>query len=199
MRSDQYPRDYFEDGVGSNYRGYGNDPGWAPTVRLLTRVLSPHMGSWLEVACAKGYFVRQARVAGFETVGCDVSDYAISAAPESVRPFVQVANAVSLPWPDDLFALVCSWEFMEHVPEAQLPTVWDEMERVVQPDGWLVHRIGFDDGDSTHATVKPREWWADMLGSRGWLHQPDMEGRFDEVFAGRDWAGRFFVYKAPSV
>jgi len=198
MHSELYSSQYFEDGVGSNYGSYGDDPGWLPTALLLATLMAPSKCRLLEVACAKGFFVRAARFVGFDAAGCDISEYAISAAPESVKPFVTVSNAVSLPYSDNEFSMVCSWEFMEHVPENQLPVVFSEMERVLEPNGWLVHRIGFDSNDSTHVTIHPREWWEELFIQRGWIHLPDKEQLFDETFSGRDWAGRFFVFKAPT-
>jgi SAM-dependent methyltransferase len=209
MRSADYHEGYWERGEGSNYVNYGPDPGWQPTVHTMCMELGT-TGRWLEVACAKGWFVYEARFAGVDCWGIDISEYAIGQAPNRVRDRVVLGNvAEAIPWPAAAMDVVCSWEFLEHVYEDELDRVLREMERVLRPGGWLWHRIGIDcaddprfagaehghQNDVTHVLEMPDRWWRSMFDRRGWQHQPHAERALNSVFRDRDWANRFYVYR----
>lgn len=209
MTGDAYDEGYWERGEGSNYVQYGDDPRWAMTASLLMAEapLPGDVKPWLlEVACAKGYFVKAAKAEGFEAYGIDISDWAVQNADPSIRRRLVLGNAVDLPWGDHLFDVVCSWEFFEHVYENEIPNVLDEMLRVLKPGGLLVHRIGIDmeDGqdtsgqqhDHTHVWEVNRAWWEALFGNRGLSRSTEIEAAFDWGFEDSDWKGRFFAYWA---
>jgi SAM-dependent methyltransferase len=218
MRSSDYPEGYWERGEGSNYVNYADDPGWWDITATINHFLwfegiGPGVplgtASIREIACAKGYFVLQAQKWGFDAQGVDISEYAIRSAPEPVQPYVQVANAVNLPWADESADVVCSWEFFEHVPEDEVSRVLDEKLRVLKPGGHLWMKIGIEvpeshphygtdvDHDHTHVCMRPREFWEAHFASRGLKHRKDIEDHLDDVFRDRDWVGRFFVWQRP--
>lgn len=208
MRSETYPRGYFENAEGSNYTNYGDDPGWVPTIAVMKEFLKDG-ASVAEIASAKGFFVHHARRVGLDAWGIDISEYAVSCVPGVTKPYVQHGNvAEGTNWQDGKFDAVCSWEFLEHVYEDELWLVLKEMERIAKPGAMLWHRIGIDVSDdprfagidhgqhhdSTHVCEKTGSWWRDLFESRGWKRMSQAEERIDQVFEGRDWAGRFFVY-----
>jgi hypothetical protein len=213
MTSEMYHRGYWEDGDGSNYRDYGNDPGWAPTVDVLLQIGTVRSTPWLEVGCAKGFFVETALGRDVPARGYDLSEYAVGEAWKRNRVLqrrVIVGNAAEMPaaaptWVG--FGLVCSWEMLEHVPFGYLDSVLTGMADSGRPGAWQVHRIGIADGpgshhhndDVTHQPAKPRSWWEAQFASHGWRRHEYAEGMLDEAFRGRDWAGRFFVYRQPGV
>jgi len=195
LMPDVYDEEYWTKGTTSNYVDYDDDRGWFASAVLLRSML-PKGARVLEVGCAYGFFVRRARVQELDCVGVDISQWAIDHAPEVARDYVQRADAAALPYDDNSFDAVVSWELLEHVPEEHVDQVLSEMERVATPEAWQVHRIclpGSDDNDVTHVTVKPKEWWYDTLGERGWHLSTDWQRRWDAAFTGRDWAGRYFV------
>lgn len=205
--SDDYGEGYWERAEGSNYTNYGDDPGWAGILHAMAVALPPGRRI-LEVACAKGYFIKRARKAGHDAVGFDLSEYAISksVAPEHTR----VHDATSCPWPwedlplEDRFDIVAAWEFFEHIPEDDVCQVIECMRECLKPDGqiWLKTGIvvpdthdfaGQEDHDHTHVTMWDREQWEAEFKFHDLTPLREPEALLDEVFASRDWKGRFFI------
>lgn len=190
---------------GSNYDGYGDDPGWPGTVLNLKAVV-PDGGRMLELGCANGYFVRHARLAGFDCTGIDGSAYCVE---NSVAPVV-LGDACDLSAvPDDSLDCLVSHEFLEHLPEDSARHLMTEMSRTVKQGGVLLHRIGLDlEGDSawsvypspgeeddpTHVLMRPRWWWEREF-SRFSDPLRRTEDALNRTFKARDWWGRFFVRK----
>ena len=212
MRSSDYPEGYWERGEGSNYVNYTDDPGWAKVLDVMDTHISDT--TILEVACAKGFFVKEARRRGYAAWGIDISEYAISRAQPIVKPYVRQGNAVELPWADDYFDHLFAFEFMEHVYLDEIDRVISEMIRVTKPNGLIVMKIGlaFDDdnpnphkndglaghnhqGDVTHYNNQVRAWWEAKLTGCDLTRRADLEDSLDAAFRDRDWSGRFFVYQ----
>ena len=201
-----YDEGYFERAEGSNYCQYGDDPGFL-TIAAFMRTLVPAGSRVYEVACAKGFFVKHARSLAMDAYGVDVSEYAISVAEPEAVPYVQVGDALSLPWDDETGDAVVSWEFLEHLTPETIRLALSEMERVAKPGALSIHRIGItrtdgrfpegEDHDHTHTLMRTDDWWRQLLHTQGWTRQADVETRLDEVFATRDWSGRFYVYELP--
>jgi cyclopropane fatty-acyl-phospholipid synthase-like methyltransferase len=201
-----YNEGYFERAEGSNYVNYGDDPGFL-TIAALMRTLLPADSRVYELACAKGYFVKHARSVMLDTYGIDISEYAISTAVPEAAPYVEVGDALSLPWLPETADAVVSWEFLEHLTERTIDAVIDEVDSVSKPGALTIHRIGIirtdglfpegEDHDHTHTLMRDDAWWRDFFASRGYTRLVDVEAKFDEVFKERDWMGRFYVYRLP--
>lgn len=196
--SDDFSEGYWERGEGSNYSNYADDGGW--------EIILDSMSGWvtgnklLEVACAKGWFVQHALQRGYEAKGFDISEYAISSAPQPAASNIYVADAIE-PFDGSDFDVVVAWEFLEHIPEEHIDTVLGNISASLRPGGqvWLKICIFREDTDhdDTHVSIFPREWWEDKMRNLGFEHIPDAEGFLDEKFIDRDWAGRFFVWRKP--
>lgn len=206
--SDAYSEGYWERAEGSNYVNYGDDPGWGPIAKLMTKFVGERLRI-VEAACAKGWFVRKARQWGHDAVGFDLSEYAIAKAPGEVSRYIQTHDAID-PWPyeDNSADIVCAWEFFEHIHDENIPAVLGQMVRVLKPGGelWLKTGIivpddhdfaGQEDHDHTHVAVHDRAWWEALFESVGLVQLPDREAALDYEFSDRDWKGRFFVWRKP--
>lgn len=93
----------------------------------------------LDVGCNTGYgTLRFMPVAG-RVVGVDVSPRAIDAARQRApdgRPEFVLTSGFNLPFPDDSFDLVTSFQVLEHVPD---PVAFlRELERVARPRGTVI-------------------------------------------------------------
>lgn len=196
-----YDRGYYEGGK-SNYEGYTNDPGWAPTVSVLTEWL-PAKPRVLELGCATGWFVKAANEAGWACEGIDCSAWAHMHAEASTV----YGDASDLSdWDAGTFDAVVSWEFLEHLRQARVHACLSEIERVVKPGGLMVHRIGMDlegdesyaryphpcDDDPTHETVRPRWWWESLMAVSSHPVRK-LEEQLNVTFSHRDWWGRFYA------
>ena len=207
MSGSNYHKGYWEDGDGSNYHSYGFDPGWPVIASVVRQFLNPGATAY-EVACAKGYLVKTLLHFGFNAYGIDISDYAISKADADVANRLQVANAVSLPWPEDTADIILSMEFFEHVPEDEVDIVLSEKMRVLKDGGIMMMKINIivpesnphyssheNDCDVTHYTIKDRDWWENKFVNAGLIHDKQAEDMLDRAFSQRDWFGRFFVWR----
>lgn len=222
--SNPYTEGYFERGEGSNYHNYADDPGWRVTANVLNRFMPADGGEdigerWLmEIAAAKGYFLRAAREVGYDTYGVDISEYATETAVHEVECLdittPQDAWPLSVASNKGLMNVVCSWEFLEHIEGDKIEDVLTNMAVFGESDQWasgvslFVHRIGTttvegvrQDNDITHVSNHTREKWLEIIDE--WAAKQDdfklkrateVEDALDAAFAGRDWAGRFFAY-----
>lgn len=211
MKSGDYPAEYYEGGVGSEYQGYGDDPGWGPIADIALKYSKVKDGATLiDLGCAKGFFVRAARKIGFEAYGIDISEYAISVAPPDVASWVRVGNVVDVPFGDEFFDVVHTGEFLEHMYPDELDRVMSEVLRVLKPGGLFINRIGIippddhpfrdvanHDNHHTHFTIRTREEWIEHFTSLGMVHVQEAEGELDLLFRRRDWVMRFFVWRKP--
>jgi SAM-dependent methyltransferase len=73
---------------------------------------------------------------GYRVTGSDLSEKFLDRSFESDHVRLVAADAMALPFPDSSFDAVCSYCFIEHVPD--VPRVVDEMIRVVRPGGRIL-------------------------------------------------------------
>ena len=204
--SSDYSEGYWERAEGSNYRNYGDDPGWRGILHVMDLTRGPEQRI-LEMACAKGYFVSAAYRNGHDAWGFDLSEYAISKSAAPKRTMVH--DATKVPWPvhgSRTFDIVCGWEFLEHIHEEQMGLVVSEAIKYLRPGGELWFKTGIvvpeshgfagqEDHDHTHVNMQPRSYWEYQFESYGLEQVKETEDLLDAEFADRDWAGRFFVWR----
>ena len=91
----------------------------------------------LDAASGEGYGLDILRAGGaIEAVGVDLDTAAVEHARERYGLEVHVADVAELPFPDDRFDLVVSFETIEHVPDPA--RVVGEFRRVLADDGHLI-------------------------------------------------------------
>ncbi|MDA3932745.1 MAG: class I SAM-dependent methyltransferase [Gammaproteobacteria bacterium] len=89
-----------------------------------------------DAACGEGYGTALLRLAGAQAVGVDIDAQTIAHAGRRYgQPFV-CASVTALPFPSDSFAVLTSFETIEHLAEQQ--AMLAEFRRVLQPDGMLI-------------------------------------------------------------
>jgi ubiquinone/menaquinone biosynthesis C-methylase UbiE len=129
----------------------------------------------LDVGCACGAIARGLHEAGAIVQGIDVNDYMIRLG-HATWPDIdtQVADAVTLPFPDASFDCIHTAQVAEHFQPDQVPRILSEFRRVLKPGGLLFccldttelyERQGrrVEDEDPTHVCIKPLKWWLDQL------------------------------------
>ena len=101
----------------------------------------------LDIGCAMGATAIYCALQGADVTGVDLSQTRINKANGnfsklniSGRARAELANATSLPFPDNEFDVVTSVDFLEHVDEATKRAVLAECHRVLKPGGRMVHR-----------------------------------------------------------
>lgn len=146
----------------------------------------------LDIGCAGGGFVADCVADGHEAIGIEGSDYSKSRGraewatiPE--RLFVVDATKkfcvgeCGQPgiW---LFDVVTSWEVLEHIQESDLQAFFDNVRFNLQCGGLFIASIATFEAEPHHVTVKPREWWMEVLAREGFKNDPALV----EYFGG-DW------------
>lgn len=132
--------DYWDGDRRYGYGGYRYDGRWFPVAQALAATYGLKAGDRvLDVGCGKAHLLLELTraVPGLEVAGLDLSDYAIGAAPEEVRPLLRQGNAAALPWPDRGFDLVFSINVLHNLYNFDLRTALQEMMRVTRNHAYV--------------------------------------------------------------
>lgn len=139
-----YDAAYFE-GAGAGH-GYDDYSGLEGSLRLnfarrLARIPLPRPGArMLDVGAAYGYSVAEARAAGWDAHGLEVSTAAAAAAREAAAGRVVAADALRTPFADASFDAVTLWDVLEHLADPRAAIA--EVARLLAPRGRLVLTTG---------------------------------------------------------
>jgi len=132
----QFGREYFDGDRQSGYGGFHYNPKyWQPVIPdFVDHFGVTSQSSVLDVGCAKGFMLSDftTLVPGITVSGIDISPYAIEHSLENVRPFLQVADAVSLPFEDDSFDFVFSINTVHNLNRSECGQALREIERVAR-------------------------------------------------------------------
>ena len=110
-------------------------------------------GRLLDVGCAAGFFLAEAR-RYFEVSGVELSEFSSRHAREKLQLNVITGTLQSAQLPADHFDVVTLWDVIEHVPDPV--AVLADAARVLKPGGLLVLTTG--DVHSRQARRKGRDW-----------------------------------------
>jgi SAM-dependent methyltransferase len=155
---DVYDAAYFADASAGH--GYDDYADLEPVLRLnfsrrLARIPRPHPGArLLDVGAAFGFAVAEARGAGWEATGLEISRAAAArSGPAAGGPMV-VANALRAPFASEVFDAVTLWDVLEHLPDPHAAVA--EVARVLRSGGRLALTTG--DVGSLVARVSGARW-----------------------------------------
>ncbi len=129
----RFDKEFFDGDRGNGYGGYYYDGRWKPVVkRFIDYYGLTSQSSVLDIGCAKGFMLRDfvEALPGMRVAGIDISQYGIENAEEIVKPYVQVGNAVVLPYPDKSFDLVISINVVHNLDREGCKKAIREMMRV---------------------------------------------------------------------
>jgi protein-L-isoaspartate(D-aspartate) O-methyltransferase len=137
----RYDREYWDGDRKFGYGGYRYDGRW----RKVARAMADHYGlkagdRILDVGCGKAFLLHDftLEVPGVEVAGVDLSAYGVANAKEEVRPFLQVADAKKLPFPDKSFDLVYSINTLHNLHCFDMVEAVREIERVGRRHKYVV-------------------------------------------------------------
>ncbi len=130
----QYGKEFFDGDRTFGYGGFHYFPRfWQPVIPDFQR----HFGltsesKILDVGCAKGFMLYDMMelIPGIEVAGLDISDYAIEHAKEETKPFIQVGDAMALPFEDNSFDVVFSINTIHNLERDDCAKALLEIERV---------------------------------------------------------------------
>lgn len=131
-------------------------------------------GRMLDVGCAKGLLVQALREKGVEARGFDISQHAVDAAHDDVRPFLWVASATEPI--DGHYDLVSMIEMIEHMAPQDAQRAIDQIVAVT--DRVLFSSSPGDHDEPTHVNTKPTAAWAAWFAERGFYRRTDVDLTF---------------------
>jgi SAM-dependent methyltransferase len=159
-----YSSEYFTQG-GAGYPDYLADE---HTHRRQARVylrklrrLGIEPGSVLDIGCAAGFFLDEARKQGWATKGCELSEYAQQHAEQELGLDVARTSFLDSDFapPAGSFDVATMFNVLEHLPD---PTkVESKLFELVAPGGYLMIE-----------TWDPKSWFARLLGARWPTYAP---------------------------
>ncbi len=136
----QFGKDFFDGDRKCGYGGYRYDGRWKSVVgRMRERYKLADNAAILDIGCGKGFMLNDFKelLPGATVAGIDVSEYAIGNAMPSVKPFLKIASAEKLPYPDKSFDLVISINSIHNLPLERLKTALREINRVCRGNSYI--------------------------------------------------------------
>jgi len=174
----KYNEDYYERGVQLGISGYTNYR-WIPelTIPMCLQIAEylclPKDEKILDFGCAKGYLVKAFTELGYDCEGVDVSEYAISQAPQDIRNKLFLYNQENLD--NKYYNTVIAKDVFEHIEPKDLSGILWELSRVTDRIFCVVplgdgekYIIPEYEGDITHVVRQPKEWWINHFKESGW-------------------------------
>ena len=130
----KFGKDFFDGDRKNGYGGYNYHPRfWQPVIPTF----QDHFGlssntSILDVGCGKGFMLCDISelIPGIKVKGIDISEYAIENAMEEMKPHIQVANALDLPFEDNSFDVVISINTIHNLARDECSMALKEVQRV---------------------------------------------------------------------
>jgi 2-polyprenyl-3-methyl-5-hydroxy-6-metoxy-1,4-benzoquinol methylase len=93
-KTNQFDKDYYENGVKKGISGYENYK-WIPTRSIpeaITICEKIHFHSAIDFGCAKGFLVHALNLLGKNVVGVDISEYALETSLPQVKDKLYLLN-----------------------------------------------------------------------------------------------------------
>ena len=111
-------------------------------------------GSVLDVGCAAGFFLSEAKARGWTPQGVDVSQFAVNYTQKTFDIPARQGALLDLDFPENSFDLITMWDVIEHVPDPHAHM--DKIARMLKPGG--VFALATPDVDSLPAKLTGKRW-----------------------------------------
>lgn len=180
----QFGKDYFDGDRKYGYGGYKYDGRWKSVAqRMKDYYKLSDNAAILDIGCAKGFMLHDFKelMPKCTVAGIDVSTYAIDNAMSLVKPFLKVASAESLPYPDKSFDLVVSINSIHNLPVDRLKTALREIERICRGNSYITI-------DAWRNEIERENLHKWILTAESMMHVDDWKKLFSEVgYTGDYW------------
>lgn len=137
----KFGKEFFDGDRSHGYGGFNYSPKfWENVIPTFQEYYNLNENSRiLDIGCAKGFMLYDFKnqISGIEVSGIDVSEYAIKNAKDEVKDYIQVANAMKLPFEDDSFDLVISITTLHNLNKEDMKVALKEIMRVTKKDAFI--------------------------------------------------------------
>ncbi|MCG2661586.1 MAG: class I SAM-dependent methyltransferase [Kiritimatiellae bacterium] len=180
----QFDKEFFDGDRKCGYGGYKYDGRWkAVAARMKDYYKLADNCAILDIGCAKGFLLHDFKelMPNCSVAGIDVSQYAIDHAMPSVKPYLKVASAEKLPYPDKSFDLVISINSVHNLPPERLKTALKEVERGSRGHSYITV-------DAWRNETERGNLYKWVLTAETMMHVEDWKKLFNEVgYTGDYW------------
>jgi SAM-dependent methyltransferase len=205
----KYNHDYFERGIEAGVSCYSNYR-WMPefTIPLCFRIIE-YLGIrrsdlLLDFGCAKGYIVKGFRLLYREAYGVDVSEYAISKAPEEIKQFLYLINSIDeIPLQNDKkYDWFIAKDVLEHIDYSEIDNILEKI-RKSSKRAFIIVPLGNGENyyipayemDITHKIRENLFWWKNKFESNKFkvIDEKYRIINIKENWSGYEYGNGFFV------
>jgi len=134
ITSRKFGYDFWDGDRKFGYGGYNYDGRWKSVAKQLIDIYDLDNNSrLLDVGCGKGFLLYELKMLlpDLKISGFDISEYAVKAAKEEIKPYIFVHSAQDVfPFEDDAFDLTLSLTTLHNLRLADLKSAIQEIERV---------------------------------------------------------------------
>jgi SAM-dependent methyltransferase len=170
--------EYFDGDRLTGYGGYHYNPRfWTDTVRRFRDHYKLNEDARiLDVGCAKGFMMYDfgLLMPKAEIRGIDISKYAHANCKPEMKPFMQVASANNIPFPDKYFDLVICINTIHNLPLIDCKQALREIQRVTRKDAFVVN-------DAWHTEAERKSMLKWNLTALTYMNVEDWKRLFMEV------------------
>ena len=176
----QFGKEFFDGERRHGYGGYSYNPKfWKPVIPdFIDHFNLTEKSSVLDIGCGKGFMLHDLveTLPGISVVGIDISDYAIENCIETIKPYLQVADARQLPFPDNSFDIVISITTLHNLDREDFIVAIKEIERVSKGGSFITldayrneeERLAMEAWNLTALTVMEVDEWKTFFKEIGY-------------------------------
>ena len=176
----RFDKDFFDGERRHGYGGYSYNPRfWQPVIPdFIDQYNLTEKSSVLDVGCGKGFMLYDLKKAlpGIKIAGLDISNYAIDNCMDAMKPFLQVADARDLPFPDNSFDLIISITTLHNLNKQDFTKSINELERVGKGNSFITldayrnedERLAMEGWNLTALTVMHVDKWKSFFKEIGY-------------------------------
>lgn len=126
----------------------------------------------LDVGCGTGELVHKLRLLGVDAKGMEISQDALQLAKPEVKSFLSYGDVGKIPFKDNSFDMVVSFDVLEHIERSKLKQAVKESVRVAKRE--VLHKIYtkenlfinmFHGADPSHLSVFSQAFWDKLFAS----------------------------------
>jgi ubiquinone/menaquinone biosynthesis C-methylase UbiE len=173
----QFGKDFFDGDRKCGYGGYNYDGRWKAVIeRMLLHYNLSDTAAVLDIGCGKGFMLHDFKeiMPNCSVAGIDVSEYSIENAMSTVKPFLKVASAEKLPYPENSFDLVIAVNSIHNLPLGACKTALKEIERVSKANSFIT----VDAWRNEEERVNLMKW---VLTAETYMHVDDWKNLFPQI------------------